>query len=73
LPLDGFPGTVLALLGLAWDSWAGEVFFWNCQSDFTNEMAQCYGADRVGKKGPPCPFFLKLPSMAISPYNSTIS
>jgi len=48
---------------------AGEkgIFCWSFQSDFTNEMGKYNQNDRVGKKGHPCPFFLKLPSMAISP------
>ncbi len=52
------PGTSLA--------WAG-IFCWSYQSDFTNEMDKQRGSERVGKKGHPCPFFLKLPSVAISP------
>ncbi len=47
---------------------AGGDFDWSFQSDFTNEMGKCYGADRGGSKGHPCPCFLKSPSMAISPW-----
>ncbi len=41
---------------------------WSAVSDFTNEMGGGVQTGRVGKKGHPCPFFLKLPSMAILPW-----
>ncbi len=39
------------------------------QSDFTNEMGRSYQTDRVGNNGHPVLCFLKLPSMAIFPWD----
>ena len=53
------PGT-----SLAWDG----IFCWSYQSDFTNEIGKRCENDRVGSNGHPARRFLKLPSMAISPW-----